>query len=275
MSKIKILVCCHKPDKFMSDDVYMPIQVGKANSKFDLGIQGDNEGDNISIENPHFCELTGLYWAWKNMKPVEYIGLCHYRRYFNFHTNGSAFTDSTIVKTAKFDKLDLSIPDIDKIFKKYDVVLSRPKCYPCSLFCDYSSSHVSEDLRELEKVVTEISPEYVDAFRKVFYKNNKLSHYNMMIMRWGDFNEYCEWLFEVLFEVKKRINIENYNIFQGRIFGYMSERLLMVFVLKKQMRIKHYPIFWINDDIQQRSLINRAQHFFRYNLAFILQRPYK
>ena len=65
MNKVKILVCCHKPDKFMSDDVYMPIQVGKANSKFDLGIQGDNEGDNISIENPHFCELTGLYWAWK------------------------------------------------------------------------------------------------------------------------------------------------------------------------------------------------------------------
>ena len=41
MSKIKILVCCHKPDKFMSDNVYMPIQVGKVNSKFDLGIQGD------------------------------------------------------------------------------------------------------------------------------------------------------------------------------------------------------------------------------------------
>lgn len=209
MSKIKILVCCHKPDKFMSDNVYMPIQVGKAKSKFDLGIQGDNEGDNISIENPHFCELTGLYWAWKNMNPVEYIGLCHYRRYFNFHTNGSAFTDSTIVKTADLGKLDLSVPDVDKIFKKYDIVLSRPKCYPCSLFYDYSSCHVSEDLRELEKVVTEISPEYVDAFRKVFYKNNKLSHYNMMIMRWGDFNEYCKWLFDVLFEVKKRINIEN------------------------------------------------------------------
>ena len=156
MSKIKILVCCHKPDKFMSDNVYMPIQVGKAKSKFDLGIQGDNEGDNISIENPHFCELTGLYWAWKNMNPVEYIGLCHYRRYFNFHTNGSAFTDSTIVKTADFGKLDLSVPDVDKIFKKYDIVLSRPKCYPCSLFYDYSSCHVSEDLRELEKVVTEI-----------------------------------------------------------------------------------------------------------------------
>ena len=61
MNKVKILVCCHKPDKFMSDDVYMPIQVGKANSKFDLGIQGDNEGDNIIINNLQFTLFYSFY----------------------------------------------------------------------------------------------------------------------------------------------------------------------------------------------------------------------
>ena len=61
--KIQILVCCHKPDVFRSDDIYMPIHVGKENSNHDLGIQGDNTGDHISDKNSSFCELTGLYWV--------------------------------------------------------------------------------------------------------------------------------------------------------------------------------------------------------------------
>lgn len=102
MGTTKILVCCHKPDQFVNDEVYMPIHAGKTNSKYDLGIQGDDTSDNISWENPHFCELTGLYLAWKNMKTVDYIGLCHYRRYFNFHSHGSYFSDYIIVKTKDF-----------------------------------------------------------------------------------------------------------------------------------------------------------------------------
>lgn len=47
----------------------------------DLGYQKDNEGDNISAKNPYYCELTGIYYAWKNI-PAEYLGLVHYRRYF-------------------------------------------------------------------------------------------------------------------------------------------------------------------------------------------------
>ena len=46
-----------------------------------IGYQPDNIGDNISSKNPSFCELTGLYWAWKNLDN-EYLGLAHYRRHF-------------------------------------------------------------------------------------------------------------------------------------------------------------------------------------------------
>lgn len=38
-----------------------------------MGYIGDNTGDNISLRNPNYCELTGLYWAWKNLK-CDYIG---------------------------------------------------------------------------------------------------------------------------------------------------------------------------------------------------------
>ena len=73
------------------NDVYMPLQVGKALSDVDLGVQGDDEGDNISTKNPNYCELTGLYWAWKNLKDADYIGLAHYRRYFDFKGTGMGY----------------------------------------------------------------------------------------------------------------------------------------------------------------------------------------
>ena len=275
MSTTKILVCCHKPDNFKNDEVYMPIHVGKANSKYELGIQGDDTGDNISKENPHFCELTGLYWAWKNMQPVDYIGLCHYRRYFNFHTHGTMFSDSTIIHSEKFDDLDLSLPNIDGLFSQYDAVIAKPRIYPYSLSVDYCVGQVSEDLLTLYEVVEAKYPDYSVDMKNVFLKNNKLSHYNMFILRWEDFNNYCEWLFDVLFEVRKKINIENYSVYQGRIWGFMSERLLQVWLLHNNKRVKHYPIYWIVDYKQQKSIFDRMQRYLRAKLAFWIVKPRK
>lgn len=60
-----VLVCCHKKDYWYDGPGFLPIQVGKALSNIDLGIQGDNTGDNISSKNPNYCELTAHYWYWK------------------------------------------------------------------------------------------------------------------------------------------------------------------------------------------------------------------
>lgn len=275
MSITKILVCCHKPDQFKNNEVYMPIHVGKANSKYELGIQGDDTGDNISKENPHFCELTGLYWAWKNMLPVDYIGLCHYRRYFNFHTHGTMFSDSTIIHSEKFDDLDLSLPNIDGLFSQYDAVIAKPRIYPYSLSVDYCVGQVSDDLLTLYEVVEAKYPDYSVDMKNVFLKNNKLSHYNMFILRWEDFNNYCEWLFDILFEVRKKINIENYSVYQGRIWGFMSERLLQVWLLHNNKRVKHYPIYWIVDYKQPKSFFDRMQRYLRAKLAFWIVKPRK
>lgn len=275
MSTTKMLVCCHKPGDFISNDVYMPIQVGKAISQYDLGIQGDDTGDNISKENPNFCELTGLYWAWKNMKPVDYIGLCHYRRYFNFHEHGSAFKGYTIKKSSDLKGLDLTLPDIDKLFRKYDIVMTKPEHYPYSLKIDYAACHVSEDLRTLFSIVDDIYPEYDKAMDTVFNKSNKLRPCNMFIMRWADFQRYCKWLFDILFEARKRINIEHYNPRQARIWGYMAERLMSVYAVHNNMKIKQYPLYWINDEARQSSLLYRLQKYIRKELSFFLSRSYR
>ena len=77
---IKIIVATHKKAKMPTQNSYLPIQVG-ASINPDLGYTKDNTGENISNKNPYYSELTGLYWAWKNLDS-DYIGLVHYRRYF-------------------------------------------------------------------------------------------------------------------------------------------------------------------------------------------------
>ena len=85
--KIVMIVAAHKAYRMPEDPMYLPLHVGKAGKSLELGFQGDDTGDNISEKNPEYCELTGLYWAWKNLD-ADYIGLSHYRRYFRGKRGG-------------------------------------------------------------------------------------------------------------------------------------------------------------------------------------------
>ena len=77
---IKVFVATHKRYRMPSDKMYLPLHVG-ASGKVSIGFQRDDQGDNISYLNYAFCELTGLYWGWKNCD-ASYKGLAHYRRHF-------------------------------------------------------------------------------------------------------------------------------------------------------------------------------------------------
>ena len=78
---LRVVVAAHKPYWMPADPVYLPVQVGAAGKESIPGYTRDDSGENISAKNPHYCELTGLYWAWKNL-PGDAIGLAHYRRHF-------------------------------------------------------------------------------------------------------------------------------------------------------------------------------------------------
>ena len=81
-NKLKIAVATHKKFQMPTQAGYFPLHVGKSRHTQKLSeYVGDDTGDNISDKNPFFCELTGLYWAWKNLDS-DYLGLAHYRRYF-------------------------------------------------------------------------------------------------------------------------------------------------------------------------------------------------
>ena len=255
---IKILVCCHKKDVMATQSPYLPIQVGKAISNTDLGIQADNTGDNISEKNQSYCELTGIYWAWKNLKNVDYIGLCHYRRYFDFHKQGNMIAHSTIIPSKNFAKLDLSVPkNVLKELEKGYIFIPKKITYKYPLYIDYSIHHLSEDIRKLEEIINiHCEDKYKEAFKNTMY-NNKFYACNMFLMPWKEFDKYCQWLFSVLAIVEQEINITNYNSFQKRIFGYMGERLFNIYISANNLKTKKISILRISNEENKTSLIKR------------------
>ena len=86
---VKVIVAAHKPYQMPQDEIYLPVHAG-CEGKESIGFQGDNTGDNISLKNPFYCELTCLYWAWKNLG-CDFIGLVHYRRYFSLTPHKISF----------------------------------------------------------------------------------------------------------------------------------------------------------------------------------------
>ncbi|CAM2761105.1 DUF4422 domain-containing protein [Hathewaya histolytica] len=227
---IKILVATHKKYNMPKESMYLPIHVG-CEGKKDLGYTGDNTGDSISLKNPNYCELTGLYWAWKNLK-CEYIGLCHYRRYF---TNSNLFR-RILNKNNKMD-LILSKLEIENLLKEYDIVLPKKRNYYIeTIESHYKNAHHIKDLEETKEIISEIYPDYISSFDKVM-KWKKLHLYNMFVMDKEGFDKYCEWLFNILFELEKRVDISSYDNYQKRIYGFLSERLFNVWIVKNKKMV--------------------------------------
>ena len=246
---IKILVATHKKYNMPSENIYLPIHVG-CEGKEELGYQGDNEGDNISLKNPNYCELTGLYWAWKNLD-CDVIGLSHYRRYF---TNKSTLEISK-KKNSKMD-LILTEAEIKKLLSKSDIIVPQKRNYYIeTIYSHYKNAHYIKDLDETKNIISEIYPEYIESFNKIM-DGKTLYLYNMFVMKKENFDEYCEWLFNILFELEKRTNISEYDVYQSRIYGFISERLFNVWIYKNLKNIEEVKVVNIEGISWKSKIIN-------------------
>lgn len=231
MAEIKILVAAHKLYWMPNDSAYMPIHVGRE-GKADLGYVGDNTGDNISAKNPNYCELTALYWAWKNLE-ADYVGLVHYRRYF---------TNKEVRNIEEKKQQVLTSEQWQTLLEQYPVVVAdKRRYYIESNRSHYNHAHHSEGLDVTETIIAEMYPEYSEAFATVC--NRTWAHmFNMFVMRRDLYNQYCEWLFAILFELEKRVDISDYNPYESRIFGFVSEILLDVWIEKNQINYKEQNV---------------------------------
>ena len=281
--KTKILICCHKqcelpPDP---DGVFLPIQVGAAISDNDLGIQRDDQVnglpcDNISFKNNSYCELTAMYWAWKNIRKlypdIEYIGLNHYRRYFSIE-KGSPLYHTRCRKLNNIKDYKININKLKKILSRYKLIIAKPSVLQLTLEITYGHHHISEDLNTVRDIIHELYPEYDKSYHNTITLGNRFSGYNMFIMKIDDFESLCKWLFDILFEAEKRINTSTYNIKQKRVFGYLSERLLNVWCSYQNKKIYNATVILYTNDQVDRSPLHNALMIIRNNISSFLSKP--
>ena len=232
---IRIIVATHKKYWMPEDVMYLPVHVG-AEGKETIGYTTDNTGDNISSKNANYCELTGLYWAWKNLS-ADYVGLAHYRRHFS---NGRLFGD-------KKEKV-ITKAELEKVISKNagtDIFLPQPRNYWIETnYSQYAHAHHAIDLDTTRDIIQEKYPEYIAAY-DASMKRTIGHRFNMFIMKKEKVNEYCEWLFDILFELEKRLDISTYNKNDSRVFGFVSERLLDIWLETKGYQHKVMPYVFL------------------------------
>lgn len=226
--KVTVIVAAHKPYAMPNDPLYLPLHVG-AEGKESFGFAGDNTGENISAKNPTFCELTGLYWAWKNLD-ADYVGLAHYRRHFGGKGKGEPI--SRVLTEAEAVRL---LKDKDGILP------NKRKYYIENLYSHYVHTMHPEPLELTGEIIREKYPAYAEAFEGL-KKRTSAHMFNMMILRKDHLDAYCTWLFSILFELEKRVDATAYDAFHARFFGRVSELLLDVWLSEQHLELVEVPV---------------------------------
>jgi hypothetical protein len=216
------------------DPMYLPVFCGATLRKpeeIPKGYQRDDEGDNISAKNPNYCELTSLYWAWKNLPPeVEAIGLCHYRRHF------SAKGLLGYKLAGKWESI-LTTPQAEKVLENADVALPNKRWYYIeTIWNQYVHAHHQAELELTRDYVRKQSDMYAAAWDKVMSARS-VHLFNMAIMRRDVLNQYLPWVFDVLGHVEEKLDISGYDAFEARVFGRISERLLDVWLMTNGVKV--------------------------------------
>lgn len=244
----KIFVCYHKPTFLLKSDVVTPLHVGKVLSQHDLGFIGDDTGTNISHKNPYFCELTATYWIWKNIQ-ADVVGLFHYRRFINFRDDHKKIHRLT---PSFLSDYGITKDNIKNILLDYDIILPQ-KSKPCnkSLYDFYNKDHVKSDMDLLIKILNQKYPQHRSKIENILKNNSQGYFTNMLIAKKEVFDFYADWLFDILFDEEKIIqaDVSKRNTYQQRVYGFLAERLMSVFVVcHPQFKIKELPMLYVEED---------------------------
>ena len=244
-SNIRIFVSAHKQATFPKGESILPMQVGAAHAttRFPNTLH-DDEGENISAENPRYCELTAQYWAWKN-EDADYYGFCHYRRYFDFtdtpHKENDygeiidSYIDSrTIAEYGINDKaIAHAVDGWDIITTPLNDVRRIGGFSNLKQHWDADEHLRLNDLRHMYDILCERHPDYkMDA--DAVLNGRTAAFCNMFIMRKEIFFEYNEWLFPLLDEFAMTTDFSKMDMQATRTVGHLSERLLNIFIAPAQ-----------------------------------------
>jgi hypothetical protein len=243
--KISIYTLTHKRFDVPPDSMYVPLRVGSAGNE-DFGYLRDDTGENISNLNCYYSELTGLYWIWKNVKDLDYVGTCHYRRYL-INEQEKIFTRQ----------------EYEALLAEYDLVTTKKVHLNNSYHFGFSANHNIAALDMTGEVIRELHPEYYDTFVRLV--NGPDTYFgNILVTKKERFDEYCEWLFSIFFEVQKRISLENgEDAYHKRVFGFISEFLLLVWTTVKGLKVYECKVGMIGEKAETREIKERLAAYLK------------
>ncbi len=250
-TRFAIYVVQHKPCEPLDDPNFVQIFVGPESVAHaqsegraaDDDVLYDSTGDNISAKNDSYCELTAMYWAWKNAPRSDFIGFMHYRRHLNF--SGIDAGQENIYGLVDYSHIDqryqrlngLDATSVETLLKKNDLLLPRKwsvnNVGSKNLYDHFhrGPAHKGEDYDRVLEIMTTLYPEYAREARKV---NASTEGYftNMFVMRRALFDDYCAWLFSILGRLELELDTSIYSAQQKRVFGFLSEWLFNIFIEK-------------------------------------------
>jgi len=248
----RIYVMTHKKFEEPTDEMYIPVHVGRALHPYNEEMSaylGDDSGDNISVKNDLYSELTGLYWIWKNDCKSDVVGVCHYRRYL-LNSSGLMFREN----------------EIKLLLEQCDVITTKNLDLNFSYYYGFGENHRILYLDETIAVLKDCYPDYADIFVKLVHEKHTYFG-NMMICKKEIYDAYMEFLFGVLFEVERRITPERIremetDSYHRRIFGFISEFLLYVWIQKNELRVRECMVGMLGEKAETREVKNRLAEFF-------------
>jgi len=257
---MKIIIATHKDKCFFDNEVFKPIQVGAQNANYtiDQNYYKDNFQQNISLKNPNYCELTAIYWMWKNIQNEDILGLNHYRRGFNF-LDYSLFKPHRIVEIGSSDSIikkhnqnsEKIVKRVSRWLKNHDVILPYSRKIKVnkqyrSIADEYCINHIENHWKTTMDILLEKYPEYEKSIEKYLNNSNEIYLMNIFVAKSEWVNDYCTWLFDILFEVEKNITVSD-DSYQKRVFGFLGERLLTLYVKHNNNRVKELQLLFIKD----------------------------
>ncbi|MFA9391374.1 MAG: DUF4422 domain-containing protein [Prolixibacteraceae bacterium] len=261
-SAINILVFHYKNGTpFPELPAYQHIWAGKNGHSAVTELTGDDTGNNISSKNNFYSELTGIYWFWKNQQsPI--IGTSHYRRFFTaqsipfwyrlktglFYPLGLKQKRAGLIYCSNanyWKKRILNQEEIGTLLSHYDAILPQARKLKYTVEEHFKRYHHAEDLILLEKIIAQQSPELSASFLTML-QQKKLYANNMFVLRKAHFDELATWLFSILFEFEKQVDLNQYTGYQKRLFGFLSERLITTwFQHHSELKIKELPLIYL------------------------------
>jgi hypothetical protein len=244
-SRTRFFVAVHKPWPLPKHPLYTAIGVGGYRPESPDNILSDACGDNIASRNSHYSELTAWYWIWKNVRDVDTVGLCHFRRYFFFHTQHRGFaSDKLYVEPTAENMEELFSMDpeplIAQVRRQNGIVVPRPVVFPGPISWHYAFYHRRTDWDAFLTAITETSPAHARQLH-LFDTERKMYLYNMMVAPWSFFDDYMAMLMAVIERVESLISYPS-DAYQKRVPAFLAERLFTLHLLTTKSKLWEVPV---------------------------------